>query len=143
MLIPAAPRIVPTMPIIPGMSSLRTTSMWLDGGEVDDVVVDADDARRVLLAEERAGDVRAPLRRTTPERHEVHVVARRRRRGLAHDEAPLCGELRRVHERHRLVDDRLEHALQDREREHPAVVVGDLALVGDLERVGRPRRRAR
>ena len=44
---------------------------------------------------------------------------------------PRCfGELRRVHERHRLVDDRAEHTLQDREREHAAVVVGDLAFVG-------------
>ena len=51
------------------------------------------------------------------------------------DQAALLGELRRVHERHRLVDHRAEHALQHRQREHAAVVVGDLALVGDLERV--------
>jgi hypothetical protein len=31
-LTPASPRIVPTLPIIPGTSALRTTSMWLDGG---------------------------------------------------------------------------------------------------------------
>ena len=30
--IPAAPRCWPTTPIIPGRSSLRTTSMWADGG---------------------------------------------------------------------------------------------------------------
>ena len=76
----------------------------------------------------RSGGVAAQL-------DEVHVVARRRRGRLAHHEAALLGELRRVHERHRLVDHRAEHALQDRQREHPAVVVGDLALVGDLERV--------
>ena len=74
-------------PIIPGVSSLRTTSMWLDGGDVDDVVVDGDDARRVLLAVERARDVRAPLGGVPAELDEVHVVARRRRRRLAHRRA--------------------------------------------------------
>ena len=29
---PAAPSAVPTIPITPGRSSLRTTSMWVDGG---------------------------------------------------------------------------------------------------------------
>ena len=29
---PAVPRAVPTIPITPGRSSLRTTSMWADGG---------------------------------------------------------------------------------------------------------------
>ena len=53
------------------------------------------------------------------------------------DEAPCLGELRRVDEAHRLVDDEAEHALEHGEREHPAVVVGDLALVRDLERFDR------
>ncbi len=29
---PAVPSAVPTIPITPGRSSLRTTSMWVDGG---------------------------------------------------------------------------------------------------------------
>src|SRR5439155_849515 len=32
MLMPAFPNVEPTAPIIPGRSSLRTTSMWRDGG---------------------------------------------------------------------------------------------------------------
>ena len=40
------------------------------------------------------------------------------------------------------VDDRREHALQDRQREHAAVVVGDLAFVLDVERRRRAAREA-
>ena len=110
--------------------------------EIHDVVVDGDDARGVLLAVEGPGDVRAVVGRMPAQLDEVHVVTRRRRRGLAHDETALLGELRCVHERHRLVDDRTQHTLQDGQGEHSAVVVGDLALVGDLQRVdGAPRQR--
>ena len=104
--------------------------------EVDDVVVDGDDARRVLLAEQRAGDVRAPLRGA---RRAARRGSRSRAPTTTSSRAPTsprssasCGAF---------TNDTgssttgLEHALQDREREHPAVVVGDLALVADLERV--------
>ena len=103
MLMPASPSIVPTRPIMPGMSSLCTTSMWRAGGRSTGVLVDADDARRLLLAEQRRRDVRALV---AAHDDQVHVVARVRRLRLAHRDAALLGELRRVHERHRLVDDR-------------------------------------
>ena len=71
--------------------------------QVDLVPVDADDARRLLLAEERRRNVRALV---AAHDDEIHVVARVRRLRLAHRDAPLLRDLRRVHERHRLVDDR-------------------------------------
>ena len=82
-----------------------------------------------------AGNVRALV---AAHDDEVHVVARVGRLRLAHRDAALLRDLRRVDERHRFGDDRAEHALQDRQREHAAVVVGDLAFVFDVER----RRRA-
>ena len=72
--------------------------------QLDDVVVDGDDAGRVVLAVQRARDVRRALGSGAAQLDEVHVVACRRRRRLAHDEPALLGELRRVDERHRLVD---------------------------------------
>ena len=46
--------------------------------QVDDVLVDADDARRLVLAVQRAGDVRGRPPATPRTVDEVHVVARRR-----------------------------------------------------------------
>ena len=103
--------------------------------QVDLMAVDADDARRLLLAEQRRRDVR-PL--VAAHDDQIHVVERVRRLRLAHRDPALLGDLRRVHERDRLVDDRREHTLQHRQREHTAVVVGDLAFVLDVQR----RRRA-
>ena len=94
-----------TVPIMPGRVLVAHDEHVARRRQVDDVVVDGDDAGRVLLAVERARDVRGrPLDDVPAQLDEVHVVARRRRRGLAHDEPALLGELRRVHERHRLVD---------------------------------------
>ena len=88
MLMPASPRMVPTRPIIPGVSSLRTTSMWLDGGRSTMWSSMATMRGRVLLA------VAACRRRACSrsvvvpaELDQVHVVACRRRRRLAHDRA--------------------------------------------------------
>ena len=52
----AAPSTVPTTPITPGRSSLRTTSMWRAGGTSIGVVVEHHDARLASKTRQRAGD---------------------------------------------------------------------------------------
>ena len=96
--------------------------------------VDGDDTRTLLLPEQRPRDVRSVV---AAHDNEIDVIARVRSLGLADGDASLLGKLGRVHERHRLVDDGTEDALQCRERQHPAVVVGDLTFICDLERPGR------
>jgi len=49
--------------------------------QVDDVLVEPDDARRVELAVQRSGDVRGPTTGDTAHGHEVDVVARGSRAG--------------------------------------------------------------
>ena len=104
--------------------------------QVDDVVVDADDARRVLLAVERAGDVRgAPLdvrrgarrgsRSRAPTTTSVSRTARPR-------SSASCGAF--TNDTGSSTTGPSTPFSTD-EREHAAVVVGDLALVADLERV--------
>ena len=56
MLTPASPSSVPTTPIMPGRSSLRTTSMWSAGGTSIVWSSTIDDARLAPPADERAGD---------------------------------------------------------------------------------------
>ena len=56
MLMPASASAAVTVAIMPGRSSLRTTSMLRRRRQVDGEVVDHHDARLALEADERAGD---------------------------------------------------------------------------------------
>ena len=84
MLTPAWPSAVPTTPIMPGRSSLRTTSMLVAGRDVGRVVVEADDAGLAPPAAEGAGDLVA----AAADRDEVHVVDRRRARSTSRISTP-------------------------------------------------------
>ena len=67
----------PTTPIIPGRSSLRTTSMWGDGRHLDRVVVDHDDPG--LRPDAGAGQGAGHGVAARAQGDQVHVVARGRR----------------------------------------------------------------
>ena len=87
---------------------------------------------------QRAGDVHVPVPEAAPQGDEVHVVPGRRRLRLPHHETPLLGHLRGVDEADRLRRHRREQTLQHRQAEDAAVVVGHLALEGQLQRLHRP-----
>ena len=129
MLTPASPSSVPTMPITPGRSSLRTTSMWSAGGTStawSSIIT-------MRCSPRRPPSVPAIVVAAAAERDQVDVVGRRCRADLADLDAVLLGQLRRVDVGDRLVADAAEQALQHGEREDAGVVVGDLALVADLD----------
>jgi len=69
----------------------------------------------------------------TAKRHLAQVVAGDGRRGLAHLQTPVLGEVRDVHVRDGLLDRGREYALQRAERENPCVLACEVPLVLDLE----------
>ena len=87
MLTPASPSTVATRPIIPGRVVVVHHEHVARGRQVDRVLVDADDARRLVLAEQRARGLRDPFPDAAAHLDEVHVVARVGRLRLAHLDA--------------------------------------------------------
>src|ERR1039458_4758147 len=69
----------------------------------------------------------------TAERHLAQGVAGDRRRGLAHLQAMVLGEVRDVHVRDGLLDRGREYPLQRAKRENPRVLSCEVALVFDLQ----------
>src|SRR5829696_513455 len=115
MLILCSPRMVPTLPIMPGLSSLRIKSV-LFGDEVDREAQGLDDKRLHPGSEEGpAHDALLVALRGEPERDEARVVrALRDARGLD-PQAPLLGECGRVHEVQRLVHHQGQKPLRGRD----------------------------
>ena len=129
MLMPASPRMVPTRPMTPGRSSLRTTSMLRAGG-TSTLWSSTITMRGSPL---RPASVPAMACSPPAQGDQVDVVAGGGRGGVAHLDAALGGDLRRVDVGHRVLADPAEQALQHRQGEDAGVVVGQLALVLDLE----------
>ena len=132
MLTPASPRTVPTRPMTPGLSSLRTTSMWSAGGT--STAWSSTITIRGLACS--PASVPAKAWPAAAQGDQVHVVLGRCWSWPRDRQALLLGHRRGVDVGHRLVGQAAEEALLHRQGEDPGVVVGQLALVLDPELVG-------
>ena len=134
MLTPASPRAEPTLPIMPGRSSLRTIEQVRREGKLDDVVVDHDDPLRARRAQGARDAVAAAA-----ERHLAQVVRPRPSwtTRAPRDPGPWQNGAR-SHTRRAPRCAAAKTPFSDAEREDAGVLARELPLVLDLEMARHP-----
>ena len=137
MLTSASPRILPTVPIIPGRSCVGEEGEVLGRLEVDHEVVDLDQPFALGDPDQGAGDRHlGAVGERAADGDQVAVV---RTLGIGQQadlDAALGGEQRGVHVGDLVLDDVGEDALERRQLEHLDVVLDDLAAHLDVDLLG-------